>query len=266
MPVDLTGQLSNPRPAREALADQDIGTPNSSSPGNAHSPVRIPRTTPPGARPLKPAQVDALVAGYEAGKTMNELAAEYGIHRVTVSSNLRRAGTTLRHPGLNAEQIAEAAGLYEAAWSSGRLAERFGVGADTVLRALRQSEVPIRPRRGGPQPKPPSPPDGRLYEPPVEGWKPRCPKRESRMASSAWDVAAPTQDRRLVLVCGRGGAVVVCVCHEPALWDTCWGPPRRMAHRFGPRPAGVPCGDEVGPGGTRSRSVRASVNAPWGVW
>lgn len=153
--MDLSGQLSNPQPALEAVADQDIGTPAQRSPEKAQLPGGVPQPRQRTAKPLKPAQVDALVAGYEAGKTMNELAAEYGIHRVTVSSNLRRAGTSLRRPGLNAKQIVEAAGLYEAGWSSGRLAERFGVSYDTVLRALRQSEVPIRPRRGGPRPKPP---------------------------------------------------------------------------------------------------------------
>jgi hypothetical protein len=40
--------------------------------------------------------------------------------------------------------------LYEAGWSSGRLAERFNVSADTVLKVLRQGGVAIRPRRGGP--------------------------------------------------------------------------------------------------------------------
>jgi hypothetical protein len=83
---------------------------------------------------LKPAQIDALIAGYEAGKTMKDLAV--GINRLTVSAHLRRVGVPLRRSGLDTEQTAEAARLYDAGWSSVKLAERFGVSADTVLIAL----------------------------------------------------------------------------------------------------------------------------------
>lgn len=96
------------------------------------------------------------MAGYEAGKSIKELAAEFGINRMTVSSYLRRTGAPLRRPGLDAEQTAEAVDLYEAGRSSGRLAERFDVSADTILEALRRAGVAIRPRRGGPRPKPPT--------------------------------------------------------------------------------------------------------------
>jgi hypothetical protein len=41
--------------------------------------------------------------------------------------------------------------MYEAGWSSGRLTERFGVSADTVLKILRRAGLAIRPRRGGPR-------------------------------------------------------------------------------------------------------------------
>ena len=51
-----------------------------------------------------PAQVAALVAGYEAGKTMKELAAEFGINRNTVKAHLRRSEAALRRLGLDAEQ------------------------------------------------------------------------------------------------------------------------------------------------------------------
>jgi len=122
----------------------------------AHAAGQVPGAAPRRSRPLKPAEVDALVAGYEAGETTKELAAEYGIHRVTVSSHLRRAGIPLRRSGLNAAQIAEAADLYRAGYSSERIAERFGVNADTVIRALRRAGVAIRRRRGGPRSKRPT--------------------------------------------------------------------------------------------------------------
>jgi len=63
---------------------------------------------------LKPAQVDAVVAGYEAGKTMKELATDFGVNRNTVSSYLRRAGVLLRQSGLDAEQTA---GRHQMTWN-----------------------------------------------------------------------------------------------------------------------------------------------------
>jgi DNA-binding CsgD family transcriptional regulator len=94
--------------------------------------------------------VDALVMGYEAGKSMKELAFEFNLNRVTVSSYLRRAEVPLRRPGLDPKQAGEVAHLYAAGWSSGMLAERFEVSAHTILKTLRQVGVTIRPRRGGP--------------------------------------------------------------------------------------------------------------------
>ena len=81
---------------------------------------------------------------------MEELGVEFGIDRRTVSTHLRRAGISSRR-SLDEDQVQEAARLYEAGWSSGRLAQRFDVSADNVLKALRTAGVTIRPRRGGRQ-------------------------------------------------------------------------------------------------------------------
>ena len=81
---------------------------------------------------------------------MKELASEFGIHRTTVSSHLTEHGVSVRGGGLDQDQTAEAVRLYEQGWSSGRLSEKFGVSADTVLTVLRRARVSIRPRRGGP--------------------------------------------------------------------------------------------------------------------
>ncbi len=82
---------------------------------------------------------------------MKELAGEFGINRLTVSAHLRRASVLLRRGGLDHEQTVEAARLYESGWSSGKLAERFNVSADNVLKALRSVGIDIRQRRGGPR-------------------------------------------------------------------------------------------------------------------
>jgi hypothetical protein len=47
----------------------------------------VPRRRSRTARPLKPAQVEALIAGYRAGRSMQALASEFGIDRRTVSTD-----------------------------------------------------------------------------------------------------------------------------------------------------------------------------------
>jgi DNA-binding CsgD family transcriptional regulator len=87
---------------------------------------------------------------------MKELAAEYGINRHTVSAHLHRASVPIRRGGLHQDQVDEVCQLYKDGWSSGRLAARFHVSADTVLNALRTADVQIHPRQGGPSPTTPS--------------------------------------------------------------------------------------------------------------
>jgi DNA-binding CsgD family transcriptional regulator len=138
--VDLRGQLSNPSPALVRLADQDIGTLPTAPP----KPVS--RTRLGSARRLRPDEVEAVATGYRAGKTMKELAAEFGISRQTVSTHLRRAGAPIRREGVAQEQAVEVVSLYEAGRTSRDIAGRYGVSADTVLRTLRRRGVEIRSR------------------------------------------------------------------------------------------------------------------------
>lgn len=82
---------------------------------------------------------------------MKELAAAFGIHRVTVSAHLRENGVRIRMQGLDAQDVPEAARLYEEeAWSAWMLSEKFGVSPKTILTALRKAGVRIRPARAGP--------------------------------------------------------------------------------------------------------------------
>jgi hypothetical protein len=99
--VDVSGQLSNPRAPLCQLTDQEIGTPYGLAPEKAQPARQIPRANSRTARPLKPAQVDALIAGYQSGKTMKELALEFGMDRRTVSTYLRRAEVAVRRGGID---------------------------------------------------------------------------------------------------------------------------------------------------------------------
>jgi len=85
-----------PRAPLCQLTEQDIGTPHNLPPEKAQAAGQIPRPKSRTARPLKSIEVDALVAGYGAGRTMKELAGEFGIDRRIVSSHLRRAEVLAR--------------------------------------------------------------------------------------------------------------------------------------------------------------------------
>ena len=83
-------------------------------------------------------------AGYRAGQTVYELAARFGIHRVTVSTHLHRTGVTLRRQGLDDDGIQQAVGLYGQGWSVARIGTRLGVDGTTVWTALKAQGLRMR--------------------------------------------------------------------------------------------------------------------------
>jgi len=91
-----------------------------------------PRPNAETVRRLNLAQVDLLVAGYRKGKTVYELAADFGIARQTVSLILKRNGVPMRMQGLRDDQRTEVAELRAQGWSYARLGTRFGVNASTA--------------------------------------------------------------------------------------------------------------------------------------
>jgi hypothetical protein len=97
-----------------------------------------------GQRRLGEAEVVELIVAYGQQKSIKELAAKYRIHRVTVTSLLRRSGVELRQVGLTDVQAAEACRLYPEGWSLGRLAKRYDVNDMTVRRYLLLAEVVMR--------------------------------------------------------------------------------------------------------------------------
>jgi DNA-directed RNA polymerase specialized sigma24 family protein len=98
-------------------------------------------------RQLSPDHVTKLIADYEAGATVYELAEKYKINRKTVSEQLHRHGVSVRRQGL-AEEVQAAAVLYIQGLSLVRIADRFGVNHGTVWRALKASGVPMRDTHG----------------------------------------------------------------------------------------------------------------------
>lgn len=86
-----------------------------------------------------------MVADYQAGATLTELAARYGYNRVGISNALKKAGVRLRRTGLTEEQADEATRLYATGQSLATVAARFDIDAGTVRTRLIKRGVGMRP-------------------------------------------------------------------------------------------------------------------------
>ncbi len=89
-PNDLEekGQLSNPT---ESSHHGDDGRVDSPTAGRS-----MRRPGPPVLRRLTPPQIEDVVAGYQSGRSLIELAQEFGIHHRTVAGHLERLGVARR--------------------------------------------------------------------------------------------------------------------------------------------------------------------------
>lgn len=102
------------------------------------------------AKQLKSGEIDELIAGYEAGATLKELGARFGIHPATAGLILKRNGVQLRPRSLTDDQVREATRLYSSGWSSARIGDRLGFNGTTIITALRRCGVMIRDSHGQP--------------------------------------------------------------------------------------------------------------------
>ena len=109
---------------------------------------RPPHTYPGRAIRLTADQLARLVAGYKAGVTVYELAADFGIDRRTVSAHMKRQGVQMRLRPPNASTIDEMVRLYRSGLSLAKVGGAVGFNADTVLKYLRTRGVPTRDTQG----------------------------------------------------------------------------------------------------------------------
>ncbi len=94
-------------------------------------------------RRLSPAELQALIAEYEAGARVGELAKVYDLHRTTVAKHVARAGKT--RPVMTVAQIDEAVLLYRDGWTLHNVGQHLGVADQTIRRVLVERTVTIRP-------------------------------------------------------------------------------------------------------------------------
>jgi len=97
-------------------------------------------------RRLRQDEVAHLVADYVRGASVEELIIAYGVNRTTVYAHLDRNG--IQRPRgvgrLSAEQVHDATGLHKSGHPVPAIALKFGVGEETVRRALRPLGVQLR--------------------------------------------------------------------------------------------------------------------------
>lgn len=145
-PVDLGGTYYNTKPQVEALEILLRKLPDPTTP----APLPVNRPQPGRARQLDTDQIQKLITGYQAGATVYELGARFGIDRRTVSTILHRHDIPMRRRGLSPDQVDDAIHLYNLGWSLARVGEHLNVHHTTVLTTLREHDIPIRDTHGRP--------------------------------------------------------------------------------------------------------------------
>jgi lambda repressor-like predicted transcriptional regulator len=146
-PLDLGGIYYNTKPQVEALETLLRKLPDPTTP----APPAVDRPKPRRARQLDANQIQDLIAGYQAGATVYELGARFGIERRTVSNILHRHQVPMRRRSLSPEQVDAAIDLYTLGWSLARVGEHLGVDPSTILNRLRRHGVRTRDAHGQPR-------------------------------------------------------------------------------------------------------------------
>jgi DNA-binding CsgD family transcriptional regulator len=140
--VGATAQLSQ-------LAEQFLPLLKQASEQPSEAPPPPPEPFEPGVRWLSPDQNEEIVACYQAGEPIADLAERLGIHRGTIYHRLQQAGIILRpRQALTPTQVGVAARLYGKGQSLVKVGRQLGVDAQTVRNHLAKAGVEIRKRRG----------------------------------------------------------------------------------------------------------------------
>lgn len=89
-----------------------------------------------------------VVARYSAGETTTVLATEFGVAKSTIIGILRANNVVVRRQPMMAQQVGEAARLYESGLSLSQVATALDVNQETMRVAIMKAGVEIRPATG----------------------------------------------------------------------------------------------------------------------
>jgi lambda repressor-like predicted transcriptional regulator len=94
---------------------------------------------------LSPTEIGALVAAYEAGRSVTALSREFKLHKATVHTHLVRAGVDLRpQQVLTPEQVVEVIELYQSGATLKQLGPQFGVANASIRNYLLGAGISLR--------------------------------------------------------------------------------------------------------------------------
>jgi transposase-like protein len=111
--------------------------------------VRLkPASLPARARQIKENEAQELIAAYQTGATVYQLARRFGLSRQTISKILHQRGIEMRMTGLSPAEVDEAVRLYADGWSLARIGRRLSVSPETIRLRLIEQGVQLRPRPG----------------------------------------------------------------------------------------------------------------------
>lgn len=142
--VVLARLFSNPTPHALARAISAYRRLDLSRPSARRTRTRAPKR----ALRLNASQIDRLIASYQAGATVYELASQFYIDRRTVSIHIKRRGVAFRHQPPSAEVIDTMIRLYESGLSLADVGKQVGVNASSVHAHLRARGVRTRDTHG----------------------------------------------------------------------------------------------------------------------
>lgn len=74
---------------------------------------------------------------YHEGKSMNDIARHFGLHRTTVRAILDRTGITIRSRAMTPAQIKLATKLYEQGLTYEEISRRLGFTDETIAKHVR---------------------------------------------------------------------------------------------------------------------------------
>jgi len=138
--VELIATCSNPSRALARVLERDTTASDLdvSNCGRAETSSHPRRRT---TTHLGPEQSEAVVVGYQAGRTIREMAAEFGTTRSTASEILKRKGVSLRLQSLSEKDVELAIELNQAGLSLVQVSERFKKSPRTIRRQLLRNGV-----------------------------------------------------------------------------------------------------------------------------
>ena len=96
-------------------------------------------------RRLTDLEVNEVVERYQSGDSIRSLAEEFGMHRTTISAQLKARGVLAPTRRVDEAQRSKLVSLYKQGFSLARVAEQVGVSSHTVHRVLLEAAVQTRP-------------------------------------------------------------------------------------------------------------------------